>query len=318
MSAISELSTIHRVKAKTPEEKRRQAKEAGRDNKAGYLFLLPWLIGLVVITIGPMLASLYLSFTNYSLIQAPSWIGLDNYARMLTDERLHNSLRVTFTYVFVSTPLQLAVALAIALLLNEGMKGLPFYRSVFYLPSMLGGSVAIAVLWRQMFEVDGLVNQVLRLLGLNVTTSWIGDPSTALWTIILLHVWTFGSPMVIFLAGLRQIPGMYYEAASVDGASKSAQFRKITLPLLSPIIFFNLVLQIIGAFQAFTQAYVVSNGSGGPSDSTMFYTLYLYQRGFVQFQMGYAAAMAWLLLVIIAVFTAINFYLSKHWVFYGD
>jgi multiple sugar transport system permease protein len=318
MSAISELSTIHRVKAKTPQEKRAQAKEAGRDNKAGYLFLLPWLIGLVVITIGPMLASLYLSFTNYSLIQAPKWIGLENYIRMLGDERLHNSLRVTFTYVFVSTPLQLAVALAIALLLNEGMKGLPFYRSVFYLPSMLGGSVAIAVLWRQMFEVDGLVNQVLRLVGVNVTTSWIGDPSTALWTIILLHVWTFGSPMVIFLAGLRQIPGMYYEAASVDGASKLAQFRKITLPLLSPIIFFNLVLQIIGAFQAFTQAYVVSNGTGGPSDSTMFYTLYLYQKGFVQFQMGYAAAMAWLLLVIIAAFTAINFYFSKHWVFYGD
>jgi multiple sugar transport system permease protein len=318
MSAISELSTIHRTKAKTPEEKRLAAKEAGRDNKAGYLFLLPWLIGLVVITVGPMIASLYLSFTNYSLIQAPSWIGLDNYARMLTDERLHNSLKVTFIYVFVSTPLQLAVALAIALLLNEGMKGLPFYRSVFYLPSMLGASVAIAVLWRQMFEVDGLVNQVLRLFGINATTSWIGDPSTALWTIILLHVWTFGSPMVIFLAGLRQIPGMYYEAASVDGASKWAQFRKITLPLLSPIIFFNLVLQIINAFQAFTQAYVVSNGSGGPADSTMFYTLYLYQKGFVQFQMGYAAAMAWLLLVIIAAFTAINFYFSKKWVFYGD
>jgi multiple sugar transport system permease protein len=318
MSAISELSSIHRVKAKTPEEKRIQAKEAGRDNKAGYLFLLPWLIGLVVITIGPMIASLYLSFTNYSLIQAPKWIGLDNYVRMLGDERLHNSLRVTFVYVFVSTPLQLIVALAIALLLNEGMRGLPFYRSVFYLPSMLGGSVAIAVLWRQMFEVDGLVNQVLRAFGFPATTSWIGDPSTALWTIILLHIWTFGSPMVIFLAGLRQIPGMYYEAASVDGASKWAQFRKITLPLLSPIIFFNLVLQIIGAFQAFTQAYVVSNGTGGPSDSTMFYTLYLYQRGFVQFQMGYAAAMAWLLLVIIAAFTAINFYFSKHWVFYGD
>jgi multiple sugar transport system permease protein len=318
MSAISELSTVHRTQAKTPEEKRLRAKEAGRDNKAGYLFLLPWLIGLVVITIGPMIASLYLSFTNYSLIQAPKWIGLDNYARMLTDERLHNSLKVTFIYVLVSTPLQLAVALAIALLLNEGMKGLPFYRSVFYLPSMLGASVAIAVLWRQMFEVDGLVNQVLRLFGFEATTSWIGDPSTALWTIILLHIWTFGSPMVIFLAGLRQIPGMYYEAASVDGASKWSQFRRITLPLLSPIIFFNLVLQIINAFQAFTQAYVVSNGTGGPSDSTMFYTLYLYQKGFVQFQMGYAASMAWLLLVIIAAFTAINFYFSKHWVFYGD
>src|ERR687897_19826 len=266
MSAISELSTVHRTKAQTPEEKRLRAKEAGRDNKAGYLFRLPWLIGLVVITIGPMIASLYLSFTNYSLIQAPKWIGLDNYARMLTDERLHNSLKVTFIYVLVSTPLQLAVALAIALLLNEGMKGLPFYRSIFYLPSMLGASVAIAVLWRQMFEVDGLVNQVLRLFGFEATISWIGDPSTA----------------------------------------------------LSPIIFFNLVLQIINAFQAFTQAYVVSNGSGGPSDSTMFYTLYLYQKGFVQFQMGYASAMAWVLVVIIAAFTAINLWFSKRWVFYGD
>jgi multiple sugar transport system permease protein len=318
MSAISELSTIHRVKAKTPEEKRLAAKEAGRDNKAGYLFLLPWLIGLVVIIGGPMLASLYLSFTNYSLIQAPEWTGLENYVRMFNDPRLLKSLAVTFTYVFVGVPLQLIVALAIAMLLNEGMRGLPFYRSIFYLPSMLGASVAIAVLWRQMFEVDGLVNQVLRLFGIPATTSWIGDPQWALWTIILLHVWTFGSPMVIFLAGLRQIPGMYYEAASVDGASKWAQFRRITLPLLSPIIFFNLVLQIINAFQAFTQAFVVSNGTGGPADSTLFYTVYLYQRGFVQFQMGYAAAMAWLLVVIIAAFTAINFYFSKRWVFYGD
>jgi len=318
MSAISELSHIRVEKPKTAEDRRARRKEAGRDNKAGYLFLLPWLIGLVLIIGGPMLASLYLSFTDYSLIQAPSWVGLENYARMLSDPRLHKSLAVTFTYVFVGVPLQLIAALAIAMLLNEGMKGLAFYRSIFYLPSMLGASVAIAVLWRQMFEVDGLVNQVLRLFGIPATTSWIGDPQYALWTIILLHVWTFGSPMVIFLAGLRQIPGMYYEAASVDGASRWNQFRRITLPLLSPIIFFNLVLQIINAFQAFTQAFVVSNGTGGPADSTLFYTLYLYQRGFVQFQMGYAAAMAWLLLLIIGAFTAVNFYLSKHWVFYGD
>ena len=318
MSAISELSSIRRSKAKTPEEKRLQKKEAGRDNKAGYLFLLPWLIGLVVITIGPMLASLYLSFTDYNLIQAPQWTGVENYLRMLGDARLHNSLKVTFIYVFVSTPLQLVLALALALLLNEGMKGLPFYRSVFYLPSMLGSAVAISVLWRQMFGTDGLVNQVLRLFGVDATTGWISDPKYALSTIILLHVWTFGSPMVIFLAGLRQIPGMYYEAAAVDGATRWTTFVKITLPLLSPIIFFNLVLQIIGAFQAFTQAFVVSGGTGGPSDSTMFYTVYLYQRGFGQFQMGYAAAMAWLLVIIIAVFTAINFYASKYWVFYGD
>jgi multiple sugar transport system permease protein len=318
MAALSELTSIKRDKPKTERDKELQKKEAGRDNKAGYLFLLPWLIGLVVIVLGPMIASLYLSFTSYNLIQAPEWIGFENYARMLEDPRLHNSLRVTFIYVFVSTPLQLALALGIAMLLNEGMKGLAIYRSIFYLPSMLGSSVAIAVLWRQMFGTEGLVNQVLRLLGIDATTGWISDPQYALSTIILLHVWTFGSPMVIFLAGLRQIPGMYYEAAAVDGATWWTQFTKITLPLLSPIIFFNLVLQIIGAFQAFTQAFVVSGGTGGPSDSTMFYTLYLYQRGFGQFQMGYAAAMAWLLVVIIAVFTAINFFASKYWVFYGD
>jgi multiple sugar transport system permease protein len=318
MSAISELTTVHRTKAKTPEEKQLQKKEASRDNKAGYLFLLPWLIGLVVIVLGPMLASLYLSFTSYSLIQAPEWVGLENYARMLEDPRLHNSLKVTFIYVFVSTPLQLALALGVALLLNEGMKGLPIYRSVFYLPSMLGSSVAIALLWRQIFGTEGLVNQVLRLFGVDANIGWISDPKYALGTIILLHVWTFGSPMVIFLAGLRQIPGMYYDAAAVDGATRRTMFTKITLPLLSPIIFFNLVLQIINAFQSFTQAYVVSNGTGGPADQTLFYTLYLYQRGFVQFQMGYASAMAWLLVAIIAAFTAINFYFSKRWVFYGD
>ena len=318
MSAISELSSIKRVKARNAEETRFQRKEAGRDNKAGYLFLAPWLIGLLVITIGPMLASLYLSFTDYSLIQAPQWAGLDNYVRMLNDARLHNSLKVTFIYVFVSVPLQLILALAIALLLDKGMRALPFYRSIFYLPSMLGGSVAIAVLWRQIFGTGGLVNQVLALVGIHTNVGWISNPNYALWTIILLHVWTFGSPMVIFLAGLRQIPAMYYEAASVDGASRWTRFAKITLPLLSPIIFFNLVLQIIGAFQSFTQAFVVSNGTGGPSDSTMFYTLYLYQRGFGQFQMGYASAMAWLLVVIVGAFTAINFFFSKYWVFYDD
>jgi multiple sugar transport system permease protein len=318
MSVVSELSHIHVEKPRSAEDRRARRRAAGRDNKAGYLFLLPWLIGLFVITIGPLIASLYLSFTEYSLIQPPEWIGVDNYVRMLHDDRLHNALKVTFIYVFVGVPLQLILALAIAVLLNRGMRGLAFYRSVFYLPSMLGASVAIAVLWRQMFGVDGLVNQVLRHLGFQATTGWISDPRYALWTIILLHVWTFGSPMVIFLAGLRQIPTMYYEAAEVDGARRWSRFTKITLPLLSPIIFFNLVLQIIGAFQSFTQAFVVSNGTGGPSDSTMFYTLYLYQRGFGEFEMGYAAAMAWLLVIIIGAMTAINFWASKYWVFYDD
>jgi len=318
MSAISELSNIRVEKPKTEEERKARKREAGRDNKSAYLFLAPWLIGLIVITLGPLIASLYLSFTKYSLIQAPQWIGFENYVRMFSDPRLLKSLQVTFTYVIVGVPLQLIVALGIAVLLNEGMKGLAFYRSVYYLPSMLGSSVAIAVLWRQMFGVDGLVNQILRAFGIDAHVGWISDPSYALWSLILLHVWTFGSPMVIFLAGLRQIPDMYYEAASVDGATRWTKFRRITLPLLSPIIFFNLVLQVINAFQSFTQAFVVSNGTGGPSDSTLFYTLYLYQRGFGQFQLGYAAAMAWLLVIIIGALTAINFFLSKYWVFYEE
>ena len=318
MSAISELTSLRRVRARTADERRQQRKENGRDNKAGYLFLLPWLIGLVVITIGPMCASFYLSFTDYNLLRPPQWVGLANFREMLGDERLHQSLKVTFIYVFVGVPLQLALALVIAILLDKGMKGLAFYRSIFYLPSMLGGSVAIAVLWRQIFGTDGLVNQVLRMIGINAHTGWVSDPSYALGTIIILHIWTFGSPMVIFLAGLRQIPTMYYEAAAVDGASRWDRFSKITMPLLSPIVFFNLVLQIIGAFQSFTQAFVVSGGTGGPSDSTLFYTLYLYNRGFANLQMGYASAMAWVLLVIIGAFTAINFFASKYWVFYDD
>ncbi len=307
MSAISELGKI-----------RKAGKEEATDNAAGYLFLAPWLIGLAFITIGPMLASLYLAFTDYSLLQPPEWAGLANFERMLEDSRLHNSIVVTFIYVLVGTPLQLALALAIAVLLNQGMKGLPFYRSVFYLPSLMGSSVAIAILWRQIFGTTGLVNQFLGMLGFENLPGWIADPDYALGTIVLLNIWTFGSPMIIFLAGLRQIPTMYYEAAAVDGASKWTQFWKITMPLLSPIIFFNVVLQVINGFQSFTQAFIVSGGSGGPSDSTLFFTLYLYQRGFGQFQMGYASAIAWLLVIIIGIFTAINFIASKYWVFYDD
>ncbi|WP_127792111.1 carbohydrate ABC transporter permease [Agromyces sp. LHK192] len=288
-----------------------------RDNRAAFWFLLPWFIGLFAVTAGPMLASLYLSFTKYNLLQPPSFIGLENFTRMLTDERLHKSLGVTFTYVLVSVPLQLALALALAVLLDRGVRGLSFYRSVFYLPSLIGGSVAIAVLWRTVFGTEGLFNQFLAFFGIQ-GQGWISNPDTALATLILLNVWTFGSPMVIFLAGLRQIPGSYYEAASVDGASRWRQFWSITMPLLSPIIFFNLVLQIIHAFQSFTQAFVVSGGTGGPADSTLVFSLYLYQRGFGAFDMGYASALAWLLVLIIGGFTAINFWASKYWVFYDD
>ena len=320
MSALSELSTLRRKRPPGQKPDRRWAKvgkSSKKDNLAAYLFLTPWLLGLFVITVGPMVASLYLAFTDYNLIQAPEWIGLENFSRMLSDERLHNSLRVTFTYVLVSVPLQLLIALLLAVVLDRGVRGMAFYRSIFYLPSLLGSSVAIAILWKQVFGTEGLLNQLLAPFGFD-GKGWISDPSTALGTLVVLNVWTFGAPMVIFLAGLRQIPAMYYEAAAVDGAGAMRRFRSVTLPLLTPIIFFNLVLQIIHAFQSFTQAFVVSGGTGGPSDSTMFYTLYLYDRGFGNFDMGYASAMAWFLLVIIAFFTAANFVASKYWVFYDD
>jgi len=295
-----------------------RVKQEARDNKAAVVFLGPWLVGLVALTIGPMVASLYLSFTDYNLLQDPGFVGLANFARMLDDERLHQSLRVTFTYVVFGVPGQLVVALALAVLLDRGMRGLAFYRSAFYLPSLLGSSVAIAVLWRLIFGGEGLFNSVLGFFGVDTATSWVADPDTALWTIIMLHIWTFGSPMVIFLAGLRQIPRELYEAAAADGAGPWRQFRSVTLPLLTPIIFFNLVLAVINSFQAFTQAFVVSGGTGGPSDSTLFYTLYLYQEGFGAFRMGYASALAWLLVIIVGAFTAINFWASKYWVHYGD
>ncbi len=319
MSGLGELRNLRRNRSATGSNGGLAGAgvRSRQENRIGFLFLTPWLLGLVLITVGPLLASLYLAFTDYDLIQPPEWIGFDNITRMFGDARLANSLQVTFTYVLVSIPLQLAFALGVALLLDRGMRGLAFYRSVFYLPSLLGTSVAIAILWRQMFGRDGLVNQLLGWFGIQ-GPSWISNPDTALGTIILLHVWTFGTPMLIFLAGLRQIPRMYYEAAQVDGATRTQRFFRITLPLLSPIIFFNLVLQTIGGFQSFTQAYVVSGGSGGPADSTMFYTLYLYQKGFAQLEMGYAAALAWGLVVVIGAFTAVNFIAAKYWVFYDD
>lgn len=319
MSAVGELTrTVTRRGRRERGGRGGSRRREHRDNRAALLFLTPWLVGLLGITLLPIAASLYLSFTDYSLIAAPEWTGLENIRRMLADTRLHQSLWVTLVYVVVATPLQLVVALALALALNRGIRGLPLYRAVFYLPSLIGASVAIAILWRQMFGTNGLVNQLLALIGIEGMPGWVSNPDTALSTLILLHVWAFGSPMVIFLAGLRQIPQMYYEAAALDGASRWTQFTRITLPLLSPIIFFNLVLQVITSFQTFTQAYVVSDGTGGPSDSTLFATLYLYQQGFTNFDMGYASAIAWLLLIVVAVFTTVNFLLSRFWVFYDD
>lgn len=276
------------------------------------------MIGLLTLVLGPMLISLYLSFTDYDLFTDARWIGAENYVRMFTREPdFWQSLTVTAVYVVVSVPLRLVIALALAVLLNRQLHGASIYRGLLYLPSLLGGSVAIALLWRQIFGRDGVVNLVLDLVGVR-GHNWIGSPDTALSTIIILALWQFGSPMIIFLAALRNTPPELLEAATVDGAGPARRFFSVTLPLLTPIVLFNLVMQTIVAFQAFTPSYIISNGSGGPVGSTLFYTLYLYQRAFTDFEMGYASALAWFLLVVIAVVTILNFVGSRRWVFYGD
>lgn len=282
-----------------------------------YLFLSPWVCGALLLTVGPMLASLYLSFTDYDLFTSPEWVGLENYRRLVTDDaRFLASVKVTAMYVLVSVPLKLAAALAVALLLNRNRRGQGFYRSAFYAPSLLGTGVAIALVWRAMFTDAGVVDSITGVFGWD-TGGWINEPDYALYVLIILAVWQFGAPMVIFLAGLKQIPTELYDAAAVDGAGTWRTFRSVTLPMLSPIILFNLVLETIHAFQAFTPAFIVSGGRGGPSNSTLFYTLHLYERGFAQFRMGYAAAMAWLLLLVIALITALFFGTSRRWVFYS-
>lgn len=289
-----------------------------RQNRTAYLFLLPWLLGFFGLTLGPMMGSFYLSLTKYNLLNAPEFLGLDNYVEIFReDQSFVNSILLTFKYVLLAVPLRLIFALMVAMALNKGIRALGIYRTVYYIPSLLGGSVAIAIVWRNMFEGEGLVNRFLSLFGIT-GPSWISHPDYVLYTIITLSVWQFGSAMVIFLAGLKQIPTELYEASEVDGASKARQFFRITLPMLSPVIFFNLVMSIINSFQVFTPGYVIGDGKGGPIDSTLFYTLYLYLKGFSFFDMGYASALAWILLTIIGAFTAIVFVTSKYWVFYGD
>jgi len=303
----------------------RSVQRAVRENATSYAFLIPWLLGFFVLTLYPMIYSLYLSFTDFNILQPPKWIGIRNYFIMFAgndqfpkDQRFLNSLSVTFRYVFIAVPLKLVFALAVAMLMNQKLKLMPLYRAVYYIPTLLGGSVAIAVLWRRLFAGDGVLNMILRGAFNLDPPSWISNPGYALYTLILLAVWQFGSPMIIFLAGLKQIPQEYYEASSIDGAGKVRQFFAITMPALSPIIFFNLVMQMITAFQSFTQAFIISGGSGGPLDSTMFYSLYLYIKGFGFSEMGYASAMAWVLLVIIAALTALTFKASGSLVSYGS
>lgn len=291
-------------------------KKKGKWNSSlvGYLFISPWLLGFFLLVLWPMLSSLYYSFTNYSLLKAPNWIGTDNYVHMfLNDPAFYESLKVTLLFVFTAVPMKLVTAMVIALLLNRTIRGISVFRTMIYFPSLIGTSIAVAVLWTNIFGMDGFINRILGWFGIEAA-SWISTPDTALGILVLLNVWQFGSSMVIFLAGLKQIPRELYEASSADGASKPGQFFKITLPLLSPIILFNLVLQTIYAFQMFTQAFVITKG--GPMHSTYMFSLLLYERGFAKLQMGYASALAWVLLAMIGITTAAIFLSSRYWTFY--
>jgi multiple sugar transport system permease protein len=300
---------------------RGRVRRRGREDLAGYAFLSPWLLGLMGITALPMLLSLYLSFTNYDVLTPLSeveWVGLDNYRRMFTsDPSYWHAVTVTLSFALIAVPLKLAVALGVALLLNRAFRGVGLFRGLFYLPSLLGGSVALAIVWVSMFNRNGAFNSFLALFGIE-GAPWVNDPQWALETLMALAIWQFGAPMVIFLAGLKQVPTELYEAAAVDGAGAVRQFLAVTLPMLSPVIFFNLVLETINGFQGFTAAFVLSNGTGGPVDSTLMYTLNLYLKGFVELQMGYASAMAWVFLVAIALITVVLFATGRFWVHYSD
>nr|WP_274655390.1 sugar ABC transporter permease [Paenibacillus humicola] len=285
-----------------------------KSNLIGYAFISPWLIGFLVFIIGPMIASAYLSLTHYDMLTAAKWAGFGNYAKLFgEDDRFYTALKVTFIFAVISVPLKLAFALIIATMFNGKHRGIGIYRTVYYIPSIVGGSVAIAVMWKQLFGDEGAVNGILQLFGVQ-GTNWVTNPDTALSTLILLVIWQFGSPMLIFLAGLKQIPGEIYEAAIVDGANRFQKYARITLPLLTPVIFFNLVMQMIDAFMAFTQSFLVT--AGGPLDRTLFYAVYLYQTAFGHFEMGYASAMAWVLLFIVAAVTLLFFRSASTWVHY--
>ncbi|MCU1404870.1 MAG: transporter permease [Glaciihabitans sp.] len=311
----NEAATLKNSERRPSTTSRRRA--ARREDVAGYGFLLPWMLGFLGLTLGPMVYSLYLSFTRYDLFSDPTWVGFDNYIRMFTqDPQFLQSVQITLVYVLIGTPIKLAAALGIAMLLNYRDKGSGFFRSSFYAPSLIGASVSVAIVWRAMFSAEGPVDNSLSLFGINIG-GWVGNVSLVVPMMILLAVWQFGAPMVIFLAGLKQVPQELYEAAEMDGAGPFRKFKSVTLPMLSSVIFFNLLLETINAFQVFSSAYIISNGSGGPAGMTNFYTLYLYKRGFSDGQMGYAAAMAWVLLIVVAIIAFVLFRTSNRWVHYA-
>ena len=286
------------------------------DNRAGYAFIGLWLFGFVAFTIVPMGISFFLSFTRYDGLSSPIWRGLGNYVEMFTvDPRFRTAFFNTIYYVIIYVPIRLVFALFVAMLFSRQSRMTSLYRTAYYLPSIIGGSMAVAVMWRSIFGSRGFINIILMNMGvIDRAQSWLNTPGTAMWTLIALAVWQFGSPMLIFMAGLKEIPRSLYEAAAVDGARNHQRFFRITLPMLTPVFFFNLVMQAISGFLTFTQAYIITRG--GPNDRTLLYVLYMFDNSFTFLKMGFASAMAWFLLVFLSVITFFLFKSSSAWVYY--
>ncbi|NLH63742.1 MAG: sugar ABC transporter permease [Erysipelotrichaceae bacterium] len=289
-------------------------KKLCKDN-IGFFFCLPWLIGFLVFKLYPFCSSLFYSFTDYNLFKGMTTFTLKNYVNVFANETERTALIITFKYAFMTVPLKLVFALFIAYILNFKIKGVNFFRTAYYIPSILGGSVAIAVLWKALFKDDGVIHTLFALFGAT-SPSFLSDPGWALFIICLLRVWQFGSAMVIFLAALKGVPNDLYEAASIDGAGKWKQFFSITIPLITPVIFYNLVTQLVQAFQEFNGPFIITQG--GPLNSTTLMSLLIYNNAFKVYDMGKASAQAWVLFVILMIFTMIAFWSQKHWVYYQD
>ena len=297
-----------------PPKKKYTFKQLVKKNH-GFAFIIVWLVGFLIFRLYPFMSSLYYSFTDFDMFKGISETGLFNYKEIFTDDLILKSLGTTFKYAFITVPLKLAFALFIAYILNYKIKGVNIFRTAYYIPSILGGSVAISVLWSALFKSDGLINSFLGVF--NITgPSWFSDKNLALFIISLLRVWQFGSAMVLFLAALKNVPQDLYEAATIDGASKARQFFSITVPLITPVVFYNLVTQLVQAFQEFNGPYIITRG--GPRNATTLISLLIYNRAFKSHEMGMASAMAWVLFIIVMTLSAIAFISQKKWVYYGD
>lgn len=290
------------------------SKIVGSDKVAGYVFIAPFIIGLITFTVIPFFSSLYLAFTDYDVLTPARWTGLANFQRMFFEDKYFwQSFWVTFKFALIQVPIKLLVSLGVALILSRKTRAIPIYRAAFYIPSLMGGSVAVALTWKQLFSYNGAINKITSYFGME-PVKWLSNPDTALGVLISLGVWQFGSSMLIFLAALKNVPQSYHEAAIVDGAGPVRRFFSIVLPMITPIFFFNLVNQTIGAFQAFNSSYLITQGK--PLNTTLYYGVHLYNRAFTYYEMGYGSAMAWFMLLVIAAFTALIFRSSSAWVYY--